>query len=181
MITLNKKQLFLFLVSVWLIMTPSTEGQKEEPVLDERIMKLIVESAKLSALTFDDASMYATGQENENGFAQYEHPDYEFISFYTDEPDQAIVAKSMDGHCFLAFRGTTWVLDDWIQNIELGSVDIYKDNNVTSGESCSAREGLADFLSSDLVQQGAQDLMECASTCSDPDDCMILTGHSQGV
>ena len=147
-------------------------------MLDELLMQLSVESAKLSALAYDNATNYATGVDA-NNVTLYEHPDYESIIFYTDEPDQAILAKK-DGRCYLAFRGTTLALEDWLQNIELGSIDIYKDNDNSTGESCNARAGYADFLLSDLVQQGGADLPSCAANCSDPDDCIVLTGHSQG-
>lgn len=167
-----------FFAAMLLHMLASTAVAQDEPVLDERVMKLSVEAAKLSALAYDNATTYATGVD-ENGTTLYEHPDYEFITFYTDEPDQAIVAKK-DGRCYLSFRGTTQDISDWFQNIGLGSVDIYKNNDITSGESCNARGGYADFLFSPLIQQGAADLEACASTCTDPDDCVILTGHSQG-
>jgi len=156
-------------------------AQADEPVLDERIMMLSVEAAKLSALAYENATAYATGVDENGNITLYDHPDYEVISFYTDDElvDQAIVAKT-DGRCYLSFRGTTLDIFDWLQNLGLGSVDIFKDGNITSGESCSARGGFADFLLSPLVLQGAMDLQECASTCTDPDDCVILTGHSQG-
>jgi hypothetical protein len=156
----------------------STGVAQDQPVLDERVMTLSVEAAKLSALAYDDAANYTNGVDS-NGNTLYEHPDYESITFYTEEPDQAIVAKK-DGRCYLAFRGTTQSIDDWLQNTGLGSIDIYKNNNNATGESCNARAGFADFLLSPLVQQGAVDLQACASTCPDPNDCVILTGHSQG-
>lgn len=165
-----------FLAGILLLVSKAVA--QNEPVLDERVMALSVESAKLSALAYGNATDYSTGVDD-NNVTLYEHPDYEFISFYTDEPDQAIVAKK-DGRCFLAFRGTTVDIDDWFQNIGLGSIDIYKDNDNSTGEFCNAREGYADFLFSDLVTQGGMDLQACAATCTDPDDCIILTGHSQG-
>ena len=171
---------FFFVAGMLLHMLISTAVAQDEPVLDERIMTLSVEAAKLSALAYDNATAWATGVD-ENGNTLYEHPDFEAISFYTDDElvDQAIVAKT-DGRCYLSFRGTTQDIFDWLQNLGLGSVDIYKDGDTASGESCSARGGFADFLLSPLVLQGAMDLQECASTCTDPDDCVILTGHSQG-
>jgi hypothetical protein len=168
---------FLF-AGILLHLLISTAVAQDQPVLDERVMTLSVEAAKLSALAYDDAASYANGVD-ENGNTLYGHPDYESITFYTEEPDQAIFAKK-DGRCYLSFRGTTLSISDWLQNTGFGSIDIYKDGNNSTGQSCNARAGYADFLLSPLVQQGAADLAACASTCTDPDDCVILTGHSQG-
>lgn len=153
-------------------------ADEEPPVLDEGVMKLSVESAKLCSLTYLNATQFVSGP-GANGILQYEHPDYEDIYFYNDEPDQAIVAKK-DGRCYVAFRGTTRSLGEWRQNLGLGSIILFKDNNETTGESCRGRRRFGDFVTSDQFEQGAADLKACAATCSDPDDCVILTGHSQG-
>ena len=173
---LHKMRFFLSALLLWII--PTVLAQ-DPPVLDQRIMELSVEAAKLSALVYANATDYEVGVDG-NGTTLYEHPDYEVITFYTDEPDQAIIAKGNDGRCYVAFRGTTLEIDDWFQNIETGDIDIYKDNNNATGESCNSRIGYADFLLSNLVLQGSQELVACAAGCSDPDDCIVITGHSQG-
>ena len=36
---------------------------------------------------------------------------------WTDEPDKAMITK-LDNICFVAFRATTWSIDDWWQNLD---------------------------------------------------------------
>lgn len=69
-------------------------------VLSERIMRLSKTAAELSALAYE------------------EHPPgdaFDTFGFYDEEPDQALVARTSDGYCFGAFRGTTLTWDDWQQ------------------------------------------------------------------
>jgi hypothetical protein len=71
-------------------------------------------------------------------------------------------------------------LYSWEQNINLGEVDIYKDNNNSTGEFCTARAGFAEFIDTPEIREATQDLFTCIESCSDPDDCVVITGHSQG-
>jgi hypothetical protein len=71
-------------------------------------------------------------------------------------------------------------MNSWLQNLNLGKLDIYKDNNNATGDFCVARAGFADFLFTKVVAEAYQDLKNCAETCSDPDHCVVITGHSQG-
>ena len=153
-------------------------------VLDERVLRISSIAADLSALAYADETTIAQWIVSTNettGFSTYDHPDYDEIDFYTEEPDQAIVAKK-EGRCYLAFRGTNANLDDWLQNAGLGNALIYADNNDTGLEMdrCEVRGGFADFLMSGPVARGRADLQDCVETCEDPDDCLVITGHSQG-
>jgi hypothetical protein len=155
-----------------------------ELVLDERVLRISSIAADLSALAYANATeieQWAVGVNETTGLATYDHPDYDEINFYTEEPDQAIVAKK-EGRCYLAFRGTNANIGDWLQNAGLGDADIYKDNIDTGNleDSCEARGGFADFLSSGPVARGREDLQHCYDSCEDPDDCLVITGHSQG-
>jgi hypothetical protein len=141
--------------------------------LTQEVLEMSAYAVLLSALAYDDAALFADGA---GGFT---HPDFEEIGFYTIEPDQAILAKQ-GGRCYVAFRGTTLTLTDWAQNTDLGDANVFKDNNETSGEFCETRFGFSDFLRTDIVAQSNQDLLDCVETCTDPDDCVVLTGHSQG-
>ena len=71
-------------------------------------------------------------------------------------------------------------LCSWLQNFDLDKVDIYKDNNITTGESCVARAGFAEFALTPELSSAYQELRTCVDTCSDPEDCVVVTGHSQG-
>jgi len=106
---------------------------------------------------------------------------YDSFSFFDDEPDQALVAKK-DGYCFAAFRGTTLTAEDWAQNIKLGSADVCATNPDGSGEKecCSVRVGFNEAYATNYDKDMEQSLRECASDCPQPDECVVLTGHSQG-
>jgi hypothetical protein len=149
-----------------------------QPVLNERILTLANESAYLSTLAYENATEFAilNGSGNVTGF---EHPGYEQISFYTEEPDQAIVAKK-DGRCFIAFRGTSATASDWEQNLDLREDQLYKNNDNSTGEFCIVRRGYSDFLRTSAFGSAAMTLLSCSQTCTDPTDCVVITGHSQG-
>lgn len=152
-----------------------------ELVLDERVLRISVIAADLSALAYataEDIEVWKVNNET-TGETYFDHPDYDEISFYTEEPDQAIVAKK-EGRCYIAFRGTNANIDDWLQNAGLGTAQIFKDNDVESGESCDARGGFADFLATEVVSEGRAAVGACYETCEDKDDCLVITGHSQG-
>lgn len=105
-----------------------------------------------------------------------------YINFYTNEPDQAIVAR-YSGRCYISFRGTKVNVDDWGQNIDPGDRLIYR-NGDTLQPSCESRRGFGDFLQTPEVVAGRNDVLSCVESCvdagSDPEDCLVITGHSQG-
>ncbi len=147
--------------------------------LTERILEVSLVAANLSALVYvNDTSEFAVLDEA-GGVSDYEYPGFDFIRFYTEEPDQAILAKT-GGRCYVAFRGTNVNVEDWLQNADLGDAFVYKDNDNSTEPACEARAGFAYFLTASPVQQGVADLNECVETCEDPDDCVVITGHSQG-
>ena len=144
-----------------------------DSLLTERVLNISLTAAHLSALAYTNSSMWATGNET------FEHPDYEEIHFYTQEPDAAIVAKS-GGRCYIAFRGTSATAADWEQNLDIRSDMAYKNNDNTTEDPCEVRRGYSDFLRTDVVAQASRDLMECVPACTDANDCVVVTGHSQG-
>ena len=111
-----------------------------------------------------------------------EHSTYEEIRVYTNEPDQAILARK-DRRCYVAFRGSkSTSLGDWKQNFDLRSRKIYKDN-IEKGHHnkwCKAQASFADFMSTVEVANGRADTLDCVKKCKDPLDCLVLAGHSQG-
>jgi hypothetical protein len=76
----------------------------DESVLTETVLQISNVAAQLSAIAYDNATEYAIFDANGN-ITGYNHTDFDEINFYTNEPDQAIVAKR-DGRCWVAFRGT---------------------------------------------------------------------------
>ncbi len=113
------------------------------------------------------------------GRYSYSHPDYDEITVYLEEPDEVIVAKK-GGRCYVAFRGTVLEVSDWLQNVDLSSVDVYKDNNSSSGDFCEARAGYGAIFRADFAEDMFATIRACTAGCEDPDDCLLLTGHSQG-
>jgi hypothetical protein len=165
----------VFTVALTACVAPVAQAEKPELVLSEAVLETSLIAANLSLRAYDDAALWASNDADTGFF----HPDFDSIKFYTNEPDQAIVAKKA-GLCFLAFRGTINTLEDWSQNFGLGSIDVFRDNLINlSGQSCEAREGFADFLMTAEAAEGLSDLEACLTECAS-DDCLVITGHSQG-
>lgn len=117
------------------------------------------------------------------------------------EPDQALVVKK-DGFCFGVFRGTTLTLEDWSQNSILSSEEICgsdstvfsvasktkkgieAEDTTSAGEAppvcCTVRAGFYDAYHTNYYQDFEMALRHCAQDCLNPDECVVLTGHSQG-
>lgn len=72
-------------------------------LLTEQVMQITLTSARLSNLAYTDARAYEAGFDEERNITLHEHPDYDQIQFYTEEPDQALLARS-GGRCYIAFR-----------------------------------------------------------------------------
>lgn len=145
-------------------------------VLNERILQLTHISAQLSKLAY---------QEDPPSTA------YDTFGFFDDEPDQALVAKKM-GYCFAAFRGTTIDkgLDDWRQNLKLGNRQVCstggdggsteKNNKNKNQQCCSTRTGFYEAYNTEYKHDMEVAIRACAKDCLNPDECVVLTGHSQG-
>jgi pimeloyl-ACP methyl ester carboxylesterase len=132
-------------------------------VLNEKIMKLSKIAADLSVLA------YAEDPPNEA---------YDTFGFFDDEPDQALVAKKL-GYCFAAFRGTTLTADDWRQNFKLGNEDVCK-GKTGDEQCCSTRTGYFQAYNTAYKDDMEAAIRACAKDCLNPDECVVLTGHSQG-
>jgi hypothetical protein len=59
-------------------------------------------------------------------------------------------------------------------------VEIYKDNDNSTGEFCVSRKGFAEFIQTPEFLDATQTLFTCIESCPDPGDCVVITGHSQG-
>jgi hypothetical protein len=73
-----------------------------QPVLTEQVLELSLTAASLSALAYE-ANVDACATFGEAGnLTGYEHPDYDEIQFYTEEPDQVVgrswVFRVFDSH-----------------------------------------------------------------------------------
>jgi pimeloyl-ACP methyl ester carboxylesterase len=105
---------------------------------------------------------------------------YAKFELYGSGPDQSIVARTEDGYCFGVFRGTA-ILDvtDWWQNFELGTQNVCPTTD-NANDCCTARIGYYQGYYNGCQADFEGALRECAALCTDPDECVILTGHSQG-
>jgi len=102
---------------------------------------------------------------------------WEYLWRFNSEPDQALVARR-DGVCFGAFRGTTRTWSDWRQNFLIGKQQV-----CVGGGCCSVHQGWDDAYNADFRVEFEEAIRDCARDC-DPDrqdDCVVLTGHSQGA
>eukprot|EP00565_Helicotheca_tamesis_P002242 CAMPEP_0185738276 /NCGR_PEP_ID=MMETSP1171-20130828/32447_1 /TAXON_ID=374046 /ORGANISM="Helicotheca tamensis, Strain CCMP826" /LENGTH=397 /DNA_ID=CAMNT_0028409443 /DNA_START=207 /DNA_END=1401 /DNA_ORIENTATION=+ len=97
--------------------------------------------------------------------------------YYVSEnsPDKAIVAN-VDGYCYFAFAGSEADVSDWMQNFDPRTEPVYDDD----GNSCDAREGFVRAYNAPFKEEAEGALRGCAATCDNPEECVVLTGHSQG-
>uniref|UniRef100_A0A7S1YYV1 Fungal lipase-type domain-containing protein n=1 Tax=Trieres chinensis TaxID=1514140 RepID=A0A7S1YYV1_TRICV len=135
-------------------------------VLSENVMSLVRDSAYLSNQVYYPEPSVQNFNDPHN---------------YIQEPDQALVAKH-NGYCFGVFRGTTMSWDDWSQNLDPGKVDacVPDPSDNTKTECCTTRKGFYEAYMTSYRDDIEKELLDCAKTCSNPDECVVLTGHSQG-
>jgi Lipase (class 3) len=137
-------------------------------VLSKGVMDLTLIAAELSDLA------YAVTAPNDT-----QTMDYTAFGYYKEEPDQALTAKTKNGYCFVAFRGTSLTWDDWKQNLEIGNQDICVDVAGTE-KCCTSRIGFFQAYNTTYRHEVEQAVRDCAKTCVDKDECVVITGHSQG-
>jgi len=150
---------------------PLLQLASSELVLSKKIMKLTLEAAKLSSLAYEEK---APDDSVTN--------DYEAFGYHDQEPDQALTAKTKDGYCFVAFRGTSLTWEDWKQNIEIGKKEICRALDGKNDEEicCTSRVGFYNAYNTNYRDQVEREVRDCAKSCKNRDDCVIITGHSQG-
>jgi pimeloyl-ACP methyl ester carboxylesterase len=144
---------------------------RSDLVLSERIMLLTKEAARLSILAYDEVAPNDT----------ITH-DYEAFGYFDDEPDQALTAKTVDGYCYIAFRGTSLTFEDWSQNLEIGSIEVCNTGKSHGDKPscCTSRVGFYGAYNTKYRADVEAYVRDCAKSCPNKDECVILTGHSQG-
>eukprot|EP00560_Eucampia_antarctica_P006333 CAMPEP_0197823356 /NCGR_PEP_ID=MMETSP1437-20131217/695_1 /TAXON_ID=49252 ORGANISM="Eucampia antarctica, Strain CCMP1452" /NCGR_SAMPLE_ID=MMETSP1437 /ASSEMBLY_ACC=CAM_ASM_001096 /LENGTH=492 /DNA_ID=CAMNT_0043422483 /DNA_START=54 /DNA_END=1532 /DNA_ORIENTATION=- len=149
------------------LMFSSIEKVTSEVVLSENVMHLSLEAAKLSN------AAYAA----KPSVTSFDGDAYD-IKIFLDEPDQVLVTQK-DGYCYVAFRGTTPSMDDWYQNIKLGTEEVCSVGGVKT--CCNIRSGFHEAYFDTSYTTELEEIVEyCVSQCSSIDECLVLTGHSQG-
>ncbi|KAG7344415.1 lipase class 3 [Nitzschia inconspicua] len=137
-------------------------------VLSDHIMSLTKEAAKLSMLAYGETEPEDTVTH-----------DYSAFGYNDAEHDQALTVETSDGHCFVAFRGSSLTIDDWSQNLTIGSQNVCVDVAGTT-ECCTVRAEFYDVYDTVYRKDMEDTLRKCASKCENKDDCTIITGYSQG-
>ena len=130
------KGLFTILMVAGLMTSRVSADDRPELILDESILERSAIASNLSSLAYMPAN--AT-----SGETLFVDPRYGNLTFYTEEPNQALIAN-IQGWCYLAFRGTDIEIDQWISNLRLDTQEIYRNNDIFSREAtCTARAGFA--------------------------------------
>lgn len=142
-------------------------------VLTAKILNITLEAARLSSFAYEaqeDGTINDLTEEEE--YERY----YNITGFNDDDADAAVVARGKDGYCYGAFRGTMMDLSDWYQNLDPSREEV---SNVGGG-SCDVRQGYKRGYFTNYYEEFERALRACADTCADKDECVVLTGHSQG-
>ena len=152
-------------------------------VLDETVYDLSLQAHHLSNL------VYEWPIPNTTSFtASYSNYTMEILGSWRSKNlvDQALVGKS-NGRCFGIFRGTLGIssdpvaIKDWISNFT--PLDGGTTGKAWSCGGCGCCEGRANFVATlynEFWEEFRETLLSCAQSCSDPNDCVVLGGHSQG-
>jgi hypothetical protein len=142
---------------------------RSDLVLSEKVMTLTKEAARLSILAYEEEPPDDTVTH-----------DYEAFGYFDDEPDQALTAKTVDGYCFVAFRGTSLTFEDWSQNLEIGNIDVCATKSAGVQTCCTSRVGFYGAYDTQYRLDVEKSVRACAKSCPNRDECVVLTGHSQG-
>lgn len=132
-------------------------------VITESVMKITETSAILSDNIYEP-------NRNVTGFDEYE--------VFVDEPDAAILAQK-DGYCFLAFRGSTLSLSEWLDTLNDEFEDVCSEAD--GKKCCKAREGFFnEYIVPSYKSRLEFKVRTCYHQCKDKDECLVLTGHAEG-
>jgi pimeloyl-ACP methyl ester carboxylesterase len=79
-------------------------------------------------------------------------------------------------------------VDDWLQNFLLGTEQVCKEGNPNGGVAareeqvcCHTRTGFYQAYNAAYKNDMEASLRKCANDCSNPDECVVLVGYSQGA
>jgi hypothetical protein len=137
--------------------------------IDENFVLLSILAAELSAAVNDEDTVEGLP----------------LSSSWINEPDKAILVR-IDNLCWIAFRATTWSVDDWAQNL---NPNMAKDVCFYN-ECCESRQGFRDaYIEVNYLDDLESSLEDCViECCQDPENCddgeecdVVLTGTSQGA
>mmetsp|Transcript_22942 Transcript_22942/g.33863 ORF Transcript_22942/g.33863 Transcript_22942/m.33863 type:complete len:772 (+) Transcript_22942:157-2472(+) len=147
-------------------------SQDETLMVDEAFMQLVVLSADLTAVPdrFDGKCRVKDSYSRPLSITGN-------VSYFCDDADAAAFVQQ-DGRCYLSFRGTDFSsMSDITQNLNAFRTDgCNKDN-----ECCKFHSGFANGWKERDYKDNVTNLVRgCAESCENLDDCLVITGHSQG-
>lgn len=106
------------------------------------------------------------------------YDEFRWYSAEPEQPDAALYAKK-DGKCYIILRGTMdGSLPDWWQNLDPRFNQVCDDDGEVC---CRVRNGYWQAWNANYVDDLVTDLTNCAATCEDPDNCVVIFGSSQGA
>jgi len=154
-----------FLTALVLSFGSSSRHVQADVVLSESMVQISLNSAILASEVYNQ-------EPNVTGFDKYEYFEDE------DESDAAILAEK-DGYCFLAFRGSLLSVDEWYKEIQEGYDSVCSEASESS--CCDVRKGFYRTYSKPSYRTRLEFKMRtCFHHCKDKDECLVLSGHSQG-
>lgn len=103
---------------------------------------------------------------------------YDSFELFTMEPDVSVVAKK-GGFCYGVARATTASIADQRQNFGKDTRVICSEQDETN--CCTAHKGWSDAYNNSFREEFETALRDCAATCDDADECVVLGGMSQGA
>jgi Lipase (class 3) len=90
----------------------------------------------------------------------------------------AVVTRTSDDYCLAVFKDTGSI-NDWTENLNPGVTMHCEEDENGKKICCKMRKGFK-IAYSYLQTQVEDALRECASSCIDPDECVVLAGYSLG-
>jgi Lipase (class 3) len=151
-------------------------------VLSEHIMKLTAEAAKLSMLAYEETEPDDTITHDYTGTTANSivHCNRIVIHFLGG----GYISKRRNAsklHFFLSsLCYSLWILRCRTRpGLKVGTQDICI-NIAGTTECCTSRLGFYEAYNTIYRKDVEDQVRQCASSCKDKDDCVVITGHSQG-
>ena len=165
------------------------QRRTKELEFNSQVYDLSLQTLYLSDLVYTEyAWPLLEGEKYYFPYAAYKKYEFTIRKSYESKNklDQALVAQS-NGRCFGIFRGTIpfgdnqnhWgtILSDWVTNV----LPVGTETICGGCGCCEGRISFIEILQNEFWEFFQIELKTCAQEyCTDPSDCIVLGGHSQG-
>jgi pimeloyl-ACP methyl ester carboxylesterase len=146
-----------------------------ELVLTEELFNITITAVHLSEIVY--SFLHEEDPANWTANCGFE---MDSVRLWTDEPDEAIVARA-GNYCYGVFRGSKATVEDWRQNLQLGTERVCGNDDDGDGDTCcNVPRGFNAAYNAPFRNEFEQALRECASQCDETCPIVVVTGHSQG-